>query len=1143
MKISNENLELNLFASEKDGIVNPVRMKWDSKGRLWVCCIPSYPQPDPGRQAKDYILICEDTDGDFKADKFTKFAEDIFMPMGLEFDEEGVYVCEGSNLVYYHDPDGDGKPNSKKILLSGFGTGDSHQNINSISWGHDGYLWFTQGYHAFAQVETVHGIERLAKSGVFRYNPKTGRLHTFFGQGRAGYNCWGAKTNDWGETIHISGADPSIFDTLSGAVNITEGPNQSRDFCPTPGRKKCDMEIIQSSHFPEEMQGQMWTATFYSSQINVFETGLKDGKWQSKELPAVIPGAHRAFRPLEIKVGPQGALYVLDWYNEIIGHYQASYKDPRRDKSHGRIWRISYKNRPLVKKESFADKSVKELLNLLQSPERFNRRIARSFLMNKQRNAVLKELASFQALNTQHEVQILGLYQAYEEVNVKLLERLLSHEDPRVRSAAVLAVGRWADRLEDPFPYLKNSVQDKDARVRAHSVVAASYLKSPELIEVVTAALDQECQWNHKYAAKLSAIATIDIWLPEFEKLNFSGSQNQRRFALDTALSYRKAAAIEVLKTLLSSQDKDVKLLAIAYLVQNSGKVEAEWLAGKIDLNNSEELIAFCENAVLKKMPALKQSKQIIENLYKNKSVDVQKLAALSSAQWGMKEYKDQVLKSLLSPKTDKEFKLKLLDVAGKVLSSADLEALNPLFDNNSNAVRTASVKLIKGLDETKGIESLLKVIPASKGKKDVLKLLQPFTENAKSAKTLASKISEKSLTKKDAKRVHSILLGSGYKGNDLLESLRKVFSSTVVKMEKYSEESIKAWTSQTAAKGNIENGKKVYYKAGMTCVACHSIDKLGGKIGPDLSMVGRALPLERVIESILWPSREVKEGYNAVTVQLKNGNSQQGYLKTETPVQLEVLNPSTGEVSVYKKEDVKKFELSGSLMPENLLVTLSQQDKLDLFAYVASLGKDTKTVFIPEKASLPTNTESYKKIFNGKDFKGWEGNTKWFRVENEAVVAGNLNQKIPHNFFLTYEKELYNFELHLDFKAVGKEKINGGIQFRSKRIPNHHEMIGYQADIYEDLSGNIYDESRRRKFVNKILIQDADTILKKDGWNHYVIECRERKIKLYLNGYLTASFEESDTAISKVKGLIGLQVHGGPPVELHYKNIYLKEF
>ena len=143
-----DGLEVNLFASEADGLVKPLSMRWDHKGRLWAACSPSYPQLVPGEPHGDYILVCEDTNGDGYADKFTTFADGLTMPMGIEFTADGgVYVCESTQLALFRDTNGDGVSDSRTVILSGFGTGDSHQMINSLRWGPDGCLWFLSLIH------------------------------------------------------------------------------------------------------------------------------------------------------------------------------------------------------------------------------------------------------------------------------------------------------------------------------------------------------------------------------------------------------------------------------------------------------------------------------------------------------------------------------------------------------------------------------------------------------------------------------------------------------------------------------------------------------------------------------------------------------------------------------------------------------------------------------------------------------------------------------------------------------------------------------------------------------------------------------------------------------------------------------------
>ncbi|MEQ1843641.1 MAG: PVC-type heme-binding CxxCH protein, partial [Verrucomicrobiales bacterium] len=156
-----DGFAVNLFASEADGIIKPVQMRWDERGRLWVACSPSYPQIKPGEKANDYVLICEDTDGDGKADKFHKFVEGLFMPAGIELGDGGLYVAQGTELLHFRDTDGDDKADKQRLVLGGFGTADSHQMINCINWGFGGELWFSQGHHIYSRVETPYGVETL----------------------------------------------------------------------------------------------------------------------------------------------------------------------------------------------------------------------------------------------------------------------------------------------------------------------------------------------------------------------------------------------------------------------------------------------------------------------------------------------------------------------------------------------------------------------------------------------------------------------------------------------------------------------------------------------------------------------------------------------------------------------------------------------------------------------------------------------------------------------------------------------------------------------------------------------------------------------------------------------------------------------
>jgi len=177
--------------------------------------------------------------------------------------------------------------------------------------------------------------------------------------------------------------------------------------------------------------------------------------------------------------------------------------------------------------------------------------------------------------------------------------------------------------------------------------------------------------------------------------------------------------------------------------------------------------------------------------------------------------------------------------------------------------------------------------------------------------------------------------------------------------------------------------------------------------------------------------------------------------------------------------------------------------------------------------------------LFDGKTFDGWDGDISVFRVEEGTIVGGQLKEKVPHNVFLSTKDEYSDFELTLEFKLLGND-TNAGVQLRSKRIPEHHEMIGYQADLGQDYWGALYDESRRNKILAAPKKEELAKVLKLGEWNKYRILCKGRHIQLWINDFKTVDYTETDEAIEQ-KGLIALQIHGGSPGEAHYRKIQIR--
>jgi hypothetical protein len=186
---------------------------------------------------------------------------------------------------------------------------------------------------------------------------------------------------------------------------------------------------------------------------------------------------------------------------------------------------------------------------------------------------------------------------------------------------------------------------------------------------------------------------------------------------------------------------------------------------------------------------------------------------------------------------------------------------------------------------------------------------------------------------------------------------------------------------------------------------------------------------------------------------------------------------------------------------------------------------------------------KGFQALFDSKTFEGWEGNLEIFRIEKGEIIGGTLKERIPHNEFLCTKKEYEDFELRLSAKLIG-EGNNAGIQFRSHRIPNHHEVKGYQCDMgaqpNQNIWGALYDESRRRKFLAVGDQEQVKRVFRPDDWNDFVIRCEGNRIQIWLNGFQTVDYIEKEK-VAKA-GVIGLQIHGGKPAEASYKNVRIKE-
>ncbi|GAB3941566.1 GDSL-type esterase/lipase family protein [Spirosoma harenae] len=509
--------KIELFASETEfpDLAKPMQMSFDGKGRLWVACMPSYPHYKPGdTKPNDKIIILEDTNNDGKADKQTIFADKLHLPLGFEIAKEGVYVSQGTNLKLFTDTNGDDRADKVEILLSGYDDHDTHHNSHAFTVDPSGAIYSGEGVFLHTNVETSYGPVRATNGGFYRYSPQLKKLERTAQLSIP--NPWGIAFDDWGQPFFAETSSPDVRWMMPGSVLPRYGEATPKSFQliekdhmvrPTSG-----LEFVSSRHFPDDIQGDLLINNTIGFLGMKEHTLVDDGTgYKSKHRVDLVVSEDRNFRPVDMEFAPDGSLYLIDWHNILIGHMQHNARDPLRDHSHGRVYRITYPSRPLVKPAKIDGASIEELLDNLKLPEYRTRYRTRRELRGRDVAQVLPKLntwlASLDKKDPRYEHHMLeGLWVSWgmDRVDQTLLRQLLKAADYHVRAAAVQVVRYTGHQVADQANLLMQAVKDDNSRVRLDAIVAASWIGPekglPILAEAAKKPLDEWMIHAHEAA-------------------------------------------------------------------------------------------------------------------------------------------------------------------------------------------------------------------------------------------------------------------------------------------------------------------------------------------------------------------------------------------------------------------------------------------------------------------------------------------------------------------------------------------------------------------------------------------------------------------------------------------------------------------
>lgn len=520
--------QANLFASEVDfDLTNPVKMVFDPKGRLWVADMASYPQYLPGAPPNDKILILEDTNSDGTADKQTIFADSLYMPNSFEFGNGGVYVSQPPNIWFMKDTDGDGKADWKEIVLHGFGTEDIHHTLNTYTWGPDGALYWHTGTFLHSQVETPYGIQRNDYGTTWRYEPLTQKLEPYVSYGYA--NPWGHVFMGNGTEIisDVSTGMNYFAPPLTVAIDYPGKHANMKDFLTnTIKPKTCGTEIISSRQFPEAAQGNVLFNTFIGflgiKQHRVTEDG---SGIVGTETEPLLQSKDPNFRPVDLRFGPDGALYVVDWYNPIISHGERALRDTLRDHTHGRIWRITYKGNPLLKPADLTKLTAEQLLDELKVYEDRHRYTVRTQLRQLPADKVLpaldkwtKRLDAKDKNIDQFKLEALWVYEQFNYLNKDLLNELLKSNNAYIRTAATRVLFCMRDQIPQAEKELIRLSEDSSSKVRLQAIISLSHFNTEASVNALLACVSKPVDDYIDYALKESFRQLKPVWIGLFKK-------------------------------------------------------------------------------------------------------------------------------------------------------------------------------------------------------------------------------------------------------------------------------------------------------------------------------------------------------------------------------------------------------------------------------------------------------------------------------------------------------------------------------------------------------------------------------------------------------------------------------------------------
>ena len=1115
-----EGFKVTLAAGEPD-VMQPIAMAIDDRGRLWIAEAYTYPIRAPEGKGKDRILIFEDADGDGRLEKRKVFLENLNLVSGLEVGFGGVWIGAAPYLLFVADRDHDDVPDGQpEVLLDGWGFHDTHETLNTFTWGPDGWLYGCHGVFTHSKVGKPGTPEEKRvriNAGIWRYHP---RRHQFevFAEGTS--NPWGVDFNDLGQAFCTACVIPHLYHMIQGGrferqAGTHFNPNTYDDIktiavhrhwigdTPHSGNDRSDAAggghahagamIYLGGSWPEKYRNQIFMNNIHGQRLNEDLLLPKGSGYSGDRAPDFCLARDRWSQIINLQYGPDGQMWMIDWYDANACHH----RDPNNhDRSNGRIFKVSYQNsKPApVDLQKLSDD---ELVALQLNTNDWHVRHVRRILQERGTNpAVHEKLAAMAQTHPYETRRLRALWALFAAGGLDEATALacLDNEYPHVRA--------WTIQLltDDTGQELSPAVLAKLARMAKNddSPVVRLYVNSalgrlplekrwailPGLLAHSQDAADHNLPLMVWYAAE--PLAEVDAG--RAMRLAADG-----RIPLVQAFMARRIAKIgtpEALDVIVAElgrarkPDAQLRLLAAT----------SEGLTGR------------------RKVPMPKRWTDVSQRLVESPNAEVNARATALALTFG----DPAALAKLRGILTDKN---KPIDQRKQALDAL-LGVRDPQLAATLQALiaeqplRGAALRSLAAYDDPATAGAILAAY-ASLNLEEKRDALNTLAARVPYATALLAAIGEKQIPPTDLS-ADLIRQLRNHKNDGLNAKIGEVWGtardSTAEKAKLITEYT--KLVKQKDPPVDVSLGRAVFAK---TCQQCHTLFGTGGKIGPELTGSNRA-NLDYLLSNVLDPGAVMAKEYQPSVIVTSDGRVITGIVKTQDADALTV--QTANELVVLPRGEVDDMKQSDqSMMPDDLLKQHSPAEVRSLVAYLASSGQ------VPMRATA----DNVKNFFIGTDLTGWQGDLALWSVEDGQIVGRTPGLK--QNEFLKNDLVFGDFRVRCQVQLVDN-RGNSGIQFRSEALSDGL-VKGYQADIGAGWWGKLYEEHGRA-----LLWPKSGEAHVKPGWNTYEILAKGDKIQTRINGQLCVDLDDSAGA---KRGIIALQLHSGGKTEVRYKDFEIE--